>query len=147
MLKLAETCDLVLGSRYVRGGGTTGWPVQRAFLSRGANAFAKFVLGLKTHDCTGGYRCYRAAALRAISLETIFSSGYSFQVETVTRCERRGFRVGEVPIIFDNRRLGQSKISRGEIYKSFYTIFRLRLPWLPWERWLSGYRRRKEGGR
>ena len=78
-----------------------------------------------------------------MELESIFSSGYSFLVEMVTRCERRGFDVGELPIIFDNRRLGKSKISRLEILKSFYTIFRLRFSWLPWERWLAVYRRRR----
>ena len=84
--------DLGIGSRYVPGGGSTGCTWSRVMLSQGANAFAKFMLGLKAHDCTAGFRCYKAEVLRAIELETIFSSGYSFLVEMVTRCERRGYR-------------------------------------------------------
>ena len=144
LLALMDDCDLGIGSRYVAGGGTTGWPLHRVFLSWGANAFARFVLRLRAHDCTAGFRCYKTSVLGAIELDTIFSSGYSFLVEMVTRCERRGYRVGELPIIFDNRRLGRSKISRVEILKSVYTIFRLRFSWLPWERWLATYRRHRD---
>ena len=144
LLALMDDCDLGIGSRYVAGGGTTGWPLHRVFLSWGANAFARFVLRLRAHDCTAGFRCYKTPVLGAIELATIFSSGYSFLVEMVTRCERRGYRVGELPIIFDNRRLGRSKISRVEILKSVYTIFRLRFSWLPWERWLATYRRHRD---
>jgi len=143
LLALMDGYDVAIGSRYVRGGGSTGCTLPRVLLSRGANAFAKFMLGLKTYDCTAGFRCYKAGVLRAIELESIFSSGYSFLVEMVTRCERRGFAVGELPIIFDNRRLGKSKVSRVEILKSVYTIFRLRFSWLPWDRWLAAYRRRR----
>ena len=143
LVALMETHDVVVGSRYVPGGGSTGCRFSRVLLSRGANALARSVLGLQVHDCTAGFRCYRSNVLWAIELETIFSSGYSFLVEMITRCERRGFRIGEVPIVFDNRRLGRSKISRVEIIKSVYTIIRLRFSWLPWDRWLASYRRRK----
>ncbi|MCD6519778.1 MAG: polyprenol monophosphomannose synthase [Anaerolineae bacterium] len=145
LLALMKDYDVAIGSRYVPGGGSTGCSWARIFLSRGANAFARFMLGLKTHDCTAGFRCYKAEVLRAIELDTIFSSGYSFLVEMVTRCERRGYAIGELPIIFDNRRLGRSKISRVEIIKSVYTILRLRFSWLPWERLLAFYRRRIKG--
>jgi glycosyltransferase involved in cell wall biosynthesis len=143
LLALMASYDVGIGSRYVAGGGSTGCSAYRIFMSRGANAFAKFMLGLKAHDCTAGFRCYKAEVLRTIELDTIFSSGYSFLVEMVTRCERRGYMVGELPIIFDNRRLGRSKISKIEIYKSVYTILRLRFTWLPWERWLQAYKQRK----
>jgi dolichol-phosphate mannosyltransferase len=143
LLALMRDYDVAIGSRYVHGGGSARCSLGRVLLSRGANAFAKFVLGLKTHDCTAGFRCYRASVLRGLELETLFSNGYSFLVETITRCERRGFKVGELPILFDNRRLGKSKISRVEILKSVYTIFRLRFAWLPWERWLAAYRRHR----
>jgi len=143
LLALMDHHDVAIGSRYVRGGGSTGCTLSRVLLSRVANAFAKFMLGLKTHDCTAGFRCYKTSVLEALELESIFSSGYSFLVEMVTRCERRGFRVGELPIIFDNRRLGKSKVSRVEILKSVYTIFRLRFSWLPWDRWLAAYRKRR----
>jgi hypothetical protein len=135
--------DLGIGSRYVPGGGSTGCTFLRIMLSRGANAFAKTMLGLKAHDCTAGFRCYKTEVLQSIELETIFSSGYSFLVEMVTRCQQRGYVVGEIPIIFDNRRLGQSKISRVEIIKSVYTIFRLRFSRLPWDRWVQSYRARR----
>ncbi|MFH1084372.1 MAG: polyprenol monophosphomannose synthase, partial [Chloroflexota bacterium] len=143
LLGLMPAHDLGIGSRYVPGGGTTGWPLARRFLSRGANAFARTMLGLKAHDCTAGFRCYKAEVLRAVELDTIFSSGYSFLVEMATRCQRRGYSVGEIPIIFENRRLGSSKISRVEIFKSVYTIFRLRCAWLPWERWSARRRQRQ----
>ena len=147
LLGLMADHDLGIGSRYVSGGGARGCTRPRIFISKGANAFARFMLGLKAHDCTAGFRCYKAEVLEAIGLDTIFSSGYSFLVEMVTRCERRGYSVGEVPIIFDNRQLGASKISRKEIYKSFYTIFRLRFAFLPWDRMLAAYRRREASKR
>lgn len=135
LLALAQTHDVAIGSRYVPGGGARGCSWFRVLLSRGANALARTVLGLRTHDCTAGFRCYRADVLRAIDPHTILSSGYSFLVEMVTRCERQGYRIAELPILFDNRRLGASKISRAEIYRSVFTILRLRFPSLPWERW------------
>jgi dolichol-phosphate mannosyltransferase len=113
-------------------------------MSRGANALARAVLGLKAHDCTAGFRCYKTEVLRSIELETIFSNGYSFLVETITRCERRGYTIGELPIIFHNRRLGKSKISRVEILKSFYTILRLRFAWLPWDRLIAMVKRQSQ---
>jgi glycosyltransferase involved in cell wall biosynthesis len=126
LLGLMARCDLAIGSRYVPGGGATGCSAPRVVLSQGANALARLALGLTAHDCTAGFRCYRAEVLRAIDLDTIFSNGYSFLVEMITRCQRRGFAIAELPIIFENRRLGASKISRREIFKSVYTILRLR---------------------
>lgn len=126
LLGLMERYDVAIGSRYVPGGGATGCSWGRVLLSRGANALARWMLGLEVHDCTAGFRCYRAEVLRTIGLESIFSDGYSFLVEMVTRCARRNFTIGELPILFENRRLGASKISRREIYKSIYTLFRLK---------------------
>jgi hypothetical protein len=118
--------DIVIGSRYVRGEGSSGYVLSRVLLSLSANALARFTLGLKVHDCTAGFRCYRTSVLRDIEPQRIFSDGYSFLVEMSTRCHRRGYKIGELPIIFDNHRLGCSKISREEILKSIYTIIRLR---------------------
>ncbi len=134
LLAMMADYDLAIGSRYVAGGGSTGCTLPRILLSQGANAFAKLILGLKAHDCTAGFRCYRTEVLQAIGLDSLFSDGYSFLVEMIARCQRRGFRIGELPIVFDNRRLGKSKISKREIYKSVYTIFRLRFPRLTRER-------------
>lgn len=140
LLDLAREYDVAIGSRYVPGGGSTGCSAWRIALSRGANAFARLVLGLRTHDATAGFRCYRAEVLGAVDLDTLFSSGYSFLVEMVTRCERRGYRIGELPIVFEDRRLGSSKISRAEILRGVYTIFRLRFSRLPWGRRAAGRR-------
>jgi len=84
---------------------------------------------LKASDCTAGFRCYRRQVLEAVDLDTIFSSGYSFLVEMLYKCQQLGYRVGEVPIVFENRRQGASKISRSEIWKAAYTVLRL-----GWER-------------
>lgn len=131
LLAMAKEADVAIGSRYVRGGSVKGCGFWRVLLSRAANTFARVTLGLHTRDATAGFRCYRADVLRDISLDTLFSSGYSFLVEIVVRCERMGFRVVELPIVFDNRRLGRSKISRSEIVRGAYTVIRLRFSRLP----------------
>jgi dolichol-phosphate mannosyltransferase len=125
--KTDRGCDLVIGSRYVRGGGTSGCTFSRKLLSWGANAFARTMLGLHAHDATAGFRCYRRAVLEEMSLDSIKASGYSFLIEMLYRVQRRGWRVGEVPIVFENRRLGTSKISKHEIVKALGTVMRLSL--------------------
>jgi glycosyltransferase involved in cell wall biosynthesis len=117
--------DLVIGSRYVTGGGTVGCTLPRKVLSWGANAVAKTALGLQAMDCTAGFRCYRRQVLESINLDAIRSNGYSFLVEMLYRCQRRGWHVGEVPIVFENRRRGASKISKQEVFKAMQTVFRL----------------------
>jgi dolichol-phosphate mannosyltransferase len=114
--------QLVIGSRYVDEGGTLNWGLQRQILSTGANTFARLVLGLKAHDCTGAFRCYRREVLESIELDEIFSDGYSFLIEVLYKCQQRGWKIGEVPIIFEDRRYGTSKISRREIFKALYTV-------------------------
>ena len=121
--------DLSIGSRYVDGGGTINCNLWRRFLSRMGNTVARLSLGLKASDCTAGFRCYRRQVLEAIDLDTIFSNGYSFLVEMLYKCQQSGYRAGEVPIIFEDRRQGASKISRSEIWKAAYTVLRL-----GWER-------------
>jgi dolichol-phosphate mannosyltransferase len=123
--KSREEADLVIGSRYVRGGGTHGCALPRKALSWGANAFAKVVLGLKAMDCTAGFRCYRREVLESIDLDAILANGYSFLIEMLYRCQSLGWRVGEVPILFENRRRGASKISKQEITKAMYTVLHL----------------------
>ena len=121
--------DLNIGSRYVDGGGTINCNLWRRFLSRMGNTVARLTLGLKASDCTAGFRCYRREVLETIDLDAIFSSGYSFLVEMLYECQQLGYRIGEVPIIFENRQQGASKISRGEVGKAAYTVLRL-----GWER-------------
>ena len=135
--------DLVIGSRYVRGGGVVGWPAGRKLLSAVANRMAHLFLGIAARDCTAGFRCYRRVVLETVPLHRIFSGGYSFLIEMAFLCEAAGFRIGEVPIIFVNRTQGASKISKLEIYKAMYTLIRLRTRALPWERWDVYNARRK----
>ncbi len=125
LVALADHFHITIGSRYVPQGGVRNWELQRRFLSWGANAFARTLLGLQANDCTAGFRCYHREVLESIDLDHIFSNGYSFLVELLFRCQRRGFTVGEIPIIFANRTRGQSKISQREIYKAMYTVIRL----------------------
>jgi len=135
LLAGSQSCDLVIGSRYVEGGGTLGCNLARRLLSWGGNAFARLVLGLKARDCTAGFRCYRREVLQSIDLGQVFSDGYSFLIEMLYKCQQGGWRIGEVPILFENRRRGASKISRREVFKAAYTVLRLGC-----ERVLSGIR-------
>ncbi len=123
--KVATGYDLVIGSRYVPGGRTVGCTVPRIVLSWGANAFARVLLGLRAHDTTAGFRCYRRTVLESVPLDRILSNGYSFLIEMLYHVQRQGWRVGEVPITFENRREGTSKISKSEITKALGTVLRL----------------------
>ena len=125
MIALSRIKHVVIGSRYVPGGGTRNCSRKRVFLSRGANFMARTLLGLKARDATAGFRLYRREVLQSIPLDEIFSSGYSFLVEMLFLCQRRGWQIGEIPIIFEDRRKGQTKISRQEILKAQYTVLRL----------------------
>lgn len=122
-----ERYDLTLGSRYVPGGGTVNWGLARQLISRGGNVYARAILGLPVMDATGGFRCYRRRVLAALDLDAIRSNGYSFQIELVFRTLRAGFSVGEVPIVFPDRRVGQSKMSRRIVLEALLTVWRLRL--------------------
>jgi glycosyltransferase involved in cell wall biosynthesis len=127
ILAASRRYDLVIGSRYVPGGGVRNWPWHRQALSWGANAIAHLLLGLHARDCTAGFRCYRRQVLETVDPASIRANGYSYLIEMLYCCERSGFAVGEVPIIFADRRLGQSKISQNEIYKAGRTVLRLAL--------------------
>lgn len=129
MLRLIATGehDLVIGSRYVAGGGTKNWPASRILLSTCANFVARTLLRFSPRDCTAGFRCYRADLLRRLPLDEIRADGYSFLVEMLFLCRRAGARMTEVPIVFEDRRYGRSKISRSEITKGVLTVFRLAL--------------------
>lgn len=127
LLAAAETrYDLVLGSRYVPGGGTTDWGALRQIISRGGNLYARAILRLPVMDATGGFRCYRRRVLETINLGDIQSNGYAFQIELVYRTLRAGFRIGELPIIFPDRRVGRSKMSRRIVLEALVNVWRLR---------------------
>lgn len=126
-----DGADLALGSRYVTGGGTVNWGLMRQFISRGGSLYARSVLGVKTRDLTGGFKCFRREVLEAIDLDTIRSSGYSFQIEMTYRTLRLGFSVVEVPIVFEDRRVGQSKMSRSIFAEAVWMVWGLRIARLP----------------
>jgi dolichol-phosphate mannosyltransferase len=125
MLEKSAEAQLVIGSRYVRGGGTRFCSFKRRMLSLGANLFAKLVLSLPARDCTAGFRCYHRQVLQSIDLDNIFSNGYSFLIEMIYYTRKQGWSVAESPIIFEDRRHGTSKISRREILSAIYTVLRL----------------------
>ena len=125
MITLSETKHLVIGSRYVPGGGTENWPQDRIILSKVGNWVAKTILGLEAMDTTAGFRLYRREVLESIPLDEIFSSGYSFLVEMLFLCQQAGWQIGEVPILFEDRRAGTTKISQKEVWKAQYTLLRL----------------------
>jgi len=116
---------LAIGSRYMRGGEIAGWPAHRLLLSRGANVYCRTLLRLRVRDCTSGFRCYTRQLLAAMQLDRIVSQGYSFQIEMVHRTVRLGYPVVEVPIRFEDRVAGASKVSQGEISRALWTVLRL----------------------
>jgi dolichol-phosphate mannosyltransferase len=118
---------LAIGSRYIAGGEVVGWPFYRWLLSWAANVYCRLLLSLPTHDCTSGYRCYTRDLLQHIGLDDVVSQGYSFQIEMVYRARRKGYRVVETPIRFEDRVAGASKVSRGEVRRALWTVVRLRL--------------------
>jgi dolichol-phosphate mannosyltransferase len=118
--------DLVIGSRYVRGGGVRNWGLMRRVVSRGGSIFARTVLGLSPHDLTGGFKAWRRETLSAVPWENVHSGGYVFQIEMTYRASRNGARVAEVPIVFVDRRLGASKMSRRIIFEALVVVLRLR---------------------
>lgn len=132
VLALTRHVDVGIGSRYVPGGATLNWGPERQLLSWFANTLARAALGLPAHDCTAGFRCYRRQVLEAIDLDGIRSNGYSFLIEILYRVNQHGFRVAEVPILFEDRRFGQSKISDSEIWRAGHTVLRLAR-----ERWVG----------
>jgi len=125
MVTALEEFDVVIGSRYAPGGGTLYCTLPRRVLSWGANAFARAVLSLHAGDATAGFRGYRRAVLESIELDGIVSNGYSFLIELLYRCQRLGWTIGEVPITFENRQRGASKISKSEIFRAMQTVIRL----------------------
>ena len=111
---VGPSVDVMIGSRYVPGGGTANWPLRRRLMSRAVNLYARWMLWLGAKDCSGGYRCYRVDTLRRLNLDSIRSRGYSFQEEILWMLRRAGARIGETPIVFADREQGQSKINGRE---------------------------------
>jgi dolichol-phosphate mannosyltransferase len=119
--------DVMIGSRYVKGGGTENWPLARKAMSRSVNTLVRFLFRMPVKDASGAFRCYRVSKLREAHLERTRSRGYSFQQEVLFRCHRAGCRLGEFPIIFENRRSGASKVNSKEAARSIGMILLLGL--------------------
>ena len=122
-----EPADVVIGSRYIPGGGIEGWSLKRHLMSRAVNLYARSFLSLAAKDCSGGYRCYRVSQLDKIDLDGLISRGYSFQEEVLWRLKQSGARIAEVPIVFVDREHGQSKINNREAVEALRVIFKLGL--------------------
>jgi len=119
--------DLVLGSRYVAGGGTVNWGAVRKLVSRAGSLYARTLLRLPQRDLTGGFKCFRRRVLESVDLASVHSTGYAFQIELTYRAIKKGFQVEEIPIVFEDRRVGQSKLSRGIILEALAMVWKLRL--------------------
>ena len=117
--------DVMIGSRYVAGGGTQGWPWRRWLMSRAVNLYARLLLRLRVRDCSGAFRCYRVSLLRQLDFAAIRSRGYSFLEEILWRLKRLGARLEETPIVFVDRQHGQSKINGREAVRALWILFRL----------------------
>ncbi len=125
-LDAIQQADLVIGSRYIAGGDTPNWSLMRRLISGIGNAFARFMLGISVHDCTGGYRCYRRHVLQSIDLDSVRSRGYAFQIELTQRVLRQQFKIVETPIVFMDRRLGSSKMSRKIVIEALTFVIHTR---------------------
>jgi dolichol-phosphate mannosyltransferase len=126
-LKKLESCDVVIGSRYISGINVVNWPMSRLLLSYFANIYTRLITGMSIQDATGGFKCFKREVLEKIDLDQVRSDGYAFQIEMNFRCWRKGFRLCEIPIIFVDRHSGSSKMSRRIIYEAIWIVWWLRL--------------------
>jgi len=119
--------DLVLGSRYISGVNVINWPMSRLLLSYYANVYSRIITGLPVKDATGGFKCYRREVLETVNLDKVKSNGYSFQIEMSFRAWKKGFQIKEIPIVFEDRKLGQSKMSKKIVREAVWMVWKLRL--------------------
>lgn len=125
-LDAIQNCDVVLGSRYVTGGGVTNWSLIRRFISLGGSLYSRIILSMPFHDLTGGFKCFRRKVLETIDLDDVKSNGYSFQIEMTYRAFLLGFAIKEVPIVFEERAEGQSKMSSSIFREAVLMVWKLR---------------------
>jgi dolichol-phosphate mannosyltransferase len=126
-LKMIEDADLVIGSRYLKGVNVVNWPLSRLILSVFASQYTRLITGMPISDCTAGYKCFRREVLEAIPLDEVRSNGYSFQIEMNFKTWKRGFRIQELPIVFTDRTVGKSKMSRKIMYEAAYMVWKLKI--------------------
>jgi dolichol-phosphate mannosyltransferase len=124
--KILDGYDLVIGSRYINGISVLNWPLRRLILSYLASVYARMVTGLKVMDTTAGFMCYRVSALKHINLDQVTSNGYSFQIEMKFKFYKKGFKILEIPILFIDRREGESKMSRKVVYEAYFMVWKLK---------------------
>jgi len=126
-LRELESADLVVGSRYLHGVTVVNWPLKRLILSYGANVYSRVITGLPLKDVTGGFKCFRRQVLEALDLSRVRSDGYGFQIEINYKAWRKGFRIKEIPIMFVDRRAGESKMNRKIVWEAAWMVWRLRI--------------------
>jgi dolichol-phosphate mannosyltransferase len=126
-LKAIKEYDLVLGSRYINGVNVVNWPMRRLLLSYFANIYTRLVTGMPIMDATGGYKCFRRKVLEAIDFSDVKSNGYAFQIEITYKVRRKGFKIGEIPIVFVDRIMGQSKMSKKIVHEAVFMVWKLRI--------------------
>jgi dolichol-phosphate mannosyltransferase len=126
LLKKAQECDLVIGSRYISGVNVVNWPMRRLLLSYGANLYTRIITGMPVKDATSGFKCFNRRVLESINLDAVHSNGYAFQIEMDFRAWKKGFHICEIPIVFVDRRVGSSKMSKHIVYEAVWMVWRLK---------------------
>ena len=127
MIDKLQKYDLIIGSRYINGISVVNWPLRRLMLSYGANAYSRFITGMPIMDGTGGFKAWKSNVLSSINLDSVKSQGYSFQIEMNFRAWVKKFNIKEIPIIFSDRTIGQSKMSKTIVYEAIFMVWRLRI--------------------
>lgn len=127
LLEKGQTYDLVIGSRYISGVNVVNWPLRRLILSYGANVYTRIITGMPVRDATGGFKCFRRKVLESIDLDAIHSNGYAFQIEMNFKTWRKGYKIHEIPIVFTDRRIGVSKMSKHIVYEAVWMVWRLKI--------------------
>jgi dolichol-phosphate mannosyltransferase len=137
MLKLLESNDVVIGSRNIPGGGTVNWGIGRKILSRGGSLYSRLILGAPVRDFTGGFNGWRRQVLEAVDYPSLRSDGYSFQIELKYRAFVRGFQIKEFPIIFEDRKVGKSKMNRRIVFEALARVWSFRFGASAWRRQIA----------
>ncbi|MDD8018331.1 MAG: polyprenol monophosphomannose synthase [Bacteroidota bacterium] len=126
MLGKMDECDLLIGSRYIKGVNVVNWPMKRLILSYSANIYTRIITGMPVHDATAGFKCYKRKVLESINIDSLRSNGYAFQIETNFKAWKKGFVIKETPIVFVDRRVGVSKMNKKIVYEAAFMVWRLK---------------------
>ncbi len=126
MLSKMDECDVLIGSRYVKGVNVVNWPMKRLILSYSANIYTRIITGMPIHDATAGFKCYKRKVLETINIDSLRSNGYAFQIETNFLAYKKGFKLMEMPIVFVDRRVGVSKMNKKIVYEAAFMVWKLK---------------------